>query len=478
MTFCKYRKSIFLLCLYLVTPGLANHELYAPKVNQILQNGDSLPLDEAEIHEKGATQRLREDLLRNYDNSVYPWLHAWKIAEKRSTFLKGLHVGVNINFHKTLNIDPKAGNLDLLVWYRLQWDDPRLTWDPKDYGGLTTVFFEQGLDGLEIWSPDIMVWNQDEDISNSLSKTHAIVEYTGKVFWSRPGHLIPSCAFEGLLEFPFDTLNCMMELGSWVYSGKYINVTTVNGGYTTGGSISEGEASTEFNLEGISVEEFLYGPVFQAAPEDHWPIVLYTLTFSRAWQPYVRGIILIQILLNIIVFMVFWLPPDQGERMGLAITAMLTTVAADIAIGEDLPMTNDTSWMERFDLVSLFFTFIPMIETAVVIYLHNNSSDNLFELTFFRDLTRKVKARKETKKEGSESVGQLEIQDPPFARSMRCIGIDDHANAKEVANNEYWRKISLYIDEISRIVFPLSYFIFLVTIMGPVYHQSDLFGQL
>jgi len=53
------------------------------------------------------------------------------------------------------------------------------------------------------------------------------------------------------------------------------------------------------------------------------------VTLERAWQPYARGYITLQVLLNVVGFSVFWLPPSCGERLGLSITAVLAAVTSD-----------------------------------------------------------------------------------------------------------------------------------------------------
>ena len=48
--------------------------------------------------------------------------------------------------------------MDLVVWLRLAWVDPRLTWKPEEYGNLTMTWFWIGDGGAggettEIWTP-------------------------------------------------------------------------------------------------------------------------------------------------------------------------------------------------------------------------------------------------------------------------------------------------------------------------------------
>jgi len=164
--------------------------------------------------------------------------------------------------------------LDLVVWMRIEWVDPRLTWDPLEYGNLTKIWMWIGDGGSggetsEIWTPDIELWNLDEGLSDSFDDAYAIVSNDGSIFWSRPGHLRPVCKWYGLNDFPFDELSCSLEFGSWVYSGKYMRLVKGGGsGYSLGGSETAGSSFNEFAFADenpISCEEVVYPP-FPASP--------------------------------------------------------------------------------------------------------------------------------------------------------------------------------------------------------------------
>jgi len=203
------------------------------------------------------------------------------------------------------------------------------------------------------------------------------VDHKGNVFWSRPGHLLAACKFGGLDEFPFDALKCTLEFGSWAYSGLYLRPTKMGGeGFSVGGSETAGESFAEYSLGAISVEEKVYPP-FPGDPESDWPVLLYHVTFERAWQPYARGFLVVQVLLNLIAFGCFWLPPQSGERMSLAITAMLAAVASELTISAQLPRASEATWFSRFSLTTTMFSSLVLVESSAVVYFHYHTGDEL-----------------------------------------------------------------------------------------------------
>ena len=93
---------------------------------------------------------------------------------------------------------------------------------------------------------------------------------------------------EGLHDFPFDKLVCVAEIGSWAISGKYLKLELYNGGYSIGGSETSGESFSEFKLDGVEAVAVEYPP-YPSDPLADWPVVKYSISFTRSWQPYIRG---------------------------------------------------------------------------------------------------------------------------------------------------------------------------------------------
>ena len=184
-----------------------------------------------------------------------------------------------------------------------------------------------------------------------------------------------------------------MEFGSWVYSGKYLRpVKYGDDGFSIGGSETAGEAYAEFSLDSVSVEEKIYPP-YPAAPSEDWPVLLFHISFRRAWQPYARGYLMLQILLNIVGFASFWLPVNCGERMALAITAVLAAVAADLVVSASLPVSSEVTWVARFSFGSTGYAFAVVLQCAVVIYFYYYTGDDL-EPTWSRWIRRKLEQQR------------------------------------------------------------------------------------
>ena len=279
-----------------------------------------------------------------------------------------------------MNVDVRNAVIDLIVWCRQAWVDPRLVVNDTN---LPTVHFwidqGSGVAGTtsEIWTPDLELWNLDELLSTSLTDAYARLKpTTGRIYWSRPGHLKPVCKFKGLQHFPYDELECSIEIGSWSYSGSQIQTKLMDGeGISSGGSEMAGESFAEFAMTDVWAEVIMNEGWLEG--DAKWPVLLYTFTFRRASDPYARGHITLLIVLSVASFCCFWLPPQGRERMGLAITSMLAAIASEDTVAAFLPSADTLTWFDRLSIVSLLFTAFALFESAVVIYFHYYTGDNL-----------------------------------------------------------------------------------------------------
>ena len=151
------------------------------------------------------------------------------------------------------------------------------------------------------------------------------------------------------------------------------------------------ESYAEFTLKDIQTKEHVYPP-FVGAPDEDWPVLFYNITFERAWQPYGRGFIALQIVLNCVSFCCFWLPPPCGERMSLAITSLLASVASEFVVSSKLPAAPEWTWFATFTFVSMLFSSLVIFQTTVVLYFYYYRGNTLMP-TYAVWMKRKTKSK-------------------------------------------------------------------------------------
>ncbi|VDO65487.1 unnamed protein product [Onchocerca flexuosa] len=93
-------------------------------------------------------------------------------------------------------------------WEENIWEDYKLKWDPREYGGIKDLHFPG--DNSRIWRPDILLYNSADDNFDSTFKSNLLVYSTGEVNWIPPGILKFSCKLD-ITWFPFDDQICGLK---------------------------------------------------------------------------------------------------------------------------------------------------------------------------------------------------------------------------------------------------------------------------
>lgn len=99
-----------------------------------------------------------------------------------------------------------------------------------------------------------------------------------------------------------------------------------------------------------------------------------TVNLRRLPMYYMVNAILPMLLMVILSSFAFWMPinpsmPGSGERMGYAITCLLTIVAVGLFTADKRPMVGETTWMDRWISACLLYTAVPVVETCGVFFL-------------------------------------------------------------------------------------------------------------
>ena len=86
----------------------------------------------------------------------------------------GVTRGFRTSPHNQSKVDVPNSELELLVWFRSSWKDPRLAWDPKKYGGISQTTFRARMNDAhdygDIWMPDIDIYNTPTSVHSLPNK--------------------------------------------------------------------------------------------------------------------------------------------------------------------------------------------------------------------------------------------------------------------------------------------------------------------
>uniref|UniRef100_A0A224Z042 Nicotinic acetylcholine receptor invertebrate n=1 Tax=Rhipicephalus zambeziensis TaxID=60191 RepID=A0A224Z042_9ACAR len=208
------------------------------------------------------------------------------------------------------SLTPRRRHLFLNAFICLSWKDKRVGWDPKNYGGVDSVF----LNSTEIWTPSIIELSPLE-----LGRPRdAMVSLTsaGEATWC-PLYSISAICEADMSDFPFDRHKCSAAFTNAIAQEKVVNLTLA--GQPT---LPEQEHS-EFAVLSIEGERSLLS--FNMG-EFEYPEISFHVLLERRTSLHLFTVLLPTVAVVLLSLLVFWLPPESERKLTLIGAALLTSL--------------------------------------------------------------------------------------------------------------------------------------------------------
>ena len=292
----------------------------------------------------------------------------------------GTTVNLGLNLYKVSDVDVQFGVLRLNVWVRMSWMDPRLRWDPTQWGGIDVVSvagrpaaknlaMSASSGAAQLWVPEIELVNGENSLAD-LPDKNVMVYSDGSAFWSRPGTLSASCTMAGLQNFPFDRLSCQLKFQGWTMDDRYQNISFYSPPWAT--EKVPKVSFQPYHLDSVTTTRAV--DAYDCCPGG-WPYLEFGLTIVRSHVHYIVRICAVNSLFITLAFGVLFVSPSaRVNRLGFCITLMLTLTAADIVQSSYLPISDSVLWITWYIMASWWFAFLTTLESIIVLVLYNMPS--------------------------------------------------------------------------------------------------------
>uniref|UniRef100_A0A3P8ZXC4 Cholinergic receptor, nicotinic, beta polypeptide 3a n=1 Tax=Esox lucius TaxID=8010 RepID=A0A3P8ZXC4_ESOLU len=316
--------------------------------NPLLSLSLSLSAPEEFVSLAELEDALLTNLFRGYQKWVRPVLH----ANDTITVRFGLKIS------QLVDVDEKNQLMTTNVWLWQEWVDVKLQWNPDEYGGITSI----RVPSETIWLPDIVLYeNADGRFEGSLM-TKAIVRWDGTIMWTPPASYKSSCTMD-VTFFPFDRQNCSMKFGSWTYDGNMVDLV-LNHSHKNDSPKCEWEILNATGAKG-SRRDGIYW----------YPFVTYSFILKRLPLFYTLFLIIPCLGLSFLTVLVFYLPSDEGEKLSLSTSVLVSLTVFLLVIEEIIPSSSKVIPLigEYLLFIMIFVTF-SIIVTVFVINVHHRSS--------------------------------------------------------------------------------------------------------
>lgn len=296
------------------------------------------------------TDRLKRDLLLNYDKFARP-------AQHTNTTV----VNLGMTF-RHVALEELKSIMTVQGWVKMSWLDEKLKWNETEYGGLNVLHVANH----EIWQPDIVLYNSATgNLVEYYGNTHCLVYPSGDVLWVPPSQFQVFCDLN-LHLWPFDTQSCHLTLGSWTYDGDLIDILLDK----YGADVELMETSSEWEFMGV--EETRNVKTYSCCAEPYIDIT-FKVTLRRRSPTYSAIVITPATVIVLMTLATFWLPPNAGEKILLnGCTAIIICIFL-MYFSQKLPaMAGHTPLVVLFYSSSLYMVCIAMIVSVVVVNLARN----------------------------------------------------------------------------------------------------------
>ncbi|XP_068945238.1 5-hydroxytryptamine receptor 3C-like [Petaurus breviceps papuanus] len=121
---------------------------------------------------------------------------------------------VNISFTLSaiLDVDAQIQLLTSFLWVNMIWDNPFISWNPEECGGLTKI----SVAAKNLWLPDIFII-EFMDVDQTPTSLSAYVHSNGRIKYDKPMKVVSICNLD-IFYFPFDQQNCTLTFSSFLYT--------------------------------------------------------------------------------------------------------------------------------------------------------------------------------------------------------------------------------------------------------------------
>ena len=254
----------------------------------------------------------------SYDRYIRP-------GENRST---PLQVNVTFYFKSIKEFDESISKFSITGALSVDWVDHRLTWDPNTYGGdLYSIVVPQ----KKVWVPflvNMLMYDAIAEIGHN--DMNLRIENDGLVSWVVP-NLFESTCDADLSYYPFDTQTCILRFYLPGFTPLEVLFKTPKqtmdmSEYSDNALWQVTETKLHTTTNNLQLQE-----------------VVMSVKMKRRPVYYISSLILPVAFLSFLQLVVFWMPPECGERVGFATTVLLAVAVYLTLIQEKLPEGSEPS---------------------------------------------------------------------------------------------------------------------------------------
>ncbi|KAF8356839.1 hypothetical protein PRIPAC_91834 [Pristionchus pacificus] len=283
------------------------------------------------------TESIIKDIFSSYNKKIVP--NAGTTT----------HVIMNMPLMMLIDVKENEHLAQFVVSDMKTWIDPRLRWDPSQYGNKTTIVVPED----DVWLPPTVIYNAIEIEVLMMDKVRNVkVDNTGRVFWNVPMSLTTTCRLK-VDYFPFDTQTCTIFATSPVLRVEEMNAIA-------------GRTNSVFgNAEWTQIGALIDVTTYEEFGDTKFD-VRYHVKIRRNYVYYIIVIVLPTFLLSVLTVAGIFTAAGTTEIIGIGLTSLLALSVMLGIVAESLPKSNSLTLMGYYLLLCMFVASLSIIVAVVL----------------------------------------------------------------------------------------------------------------
>ncbi|XP_060568605.1 acetylcholine receptor subunit alpha-like isoform X1 [Ruditapes philippinarum] len=264
----------------------------------------------------------------------------------------------------------------------MRWTDDRLSWDPRDYGGVTEVY----MPASAIWLPDITVHNT---VSIPEPFTDQLVEVSslGTVLYVNNVQARSYCPVD-LEWFPRDQHTCDLIFSSWIYSSKkmMMEFMHVNTSTTDIPVLADTDPniinldSHKWQLRARKARAEINMLTYACCPEESYFQLKIAITMNRNvsfFRCITNMFIFPMLVISMIVPFQFLLPRKLSSRQTFGLFLLFGECLPLIVLSSEIPEHSSIPFIGIINILCIFVAMFALIASIIVSKISDTNRKHL-----------------------------------------------------------------------------------------------------
>ncbi|XP_045176744.2 neuronal acetylcholine receptor subunit alpha-10-like [Mercenaria mercenaria] len=276
------------------------------------------------------------------------------------------NIDINLGLMHITEFDIITQQLHCIGFITAMWDDDRLQWNATDYGDMQEFLTLLS----DVWSPPLLINNAADEIkimndNEDLASSHVYLMPNGSVIWLTPANILAQCSVD-IQFYPFDTQKCKIAITSLLFLERQVNLVST----ATSVYYDLYEENGEWEISSSSIKDtkrVLIGNSMSA--------IEFSFHLKRKYSYYLLNMMLPVIFLAVMGPFVFMLPVESGEKIGFALTILLSLSVVMTIVSDSIPPTSThVCILSVYLLLTFIVCSFETLGTVVTCKLHECSN--------------------------------------------------------------------------------------------------------